>query len=82
MAGVFVPSQVDYVAYLAIYNTLNAYQAAQFQDHLIRYVCWAIENSVSLSSEEFAEWCAAAKAEINGTNGGQLNNAPASDTLG
>lgn len=81
MAGVFAATQVDFVAYLAIRNTLSGPKAQAFDAHLIQYVCWAIENSVALSSEEFAEWCAAAKGEITGTNSTQSNNTPASDTL-
>jgi hypothetical protein len=81
MAGVFAATQVDFVAYLAIRNTLNGPQAAAYDAHLIQYVCWAIENSVALDSAEFAVWCARAKAEVKGTNSAQLNTTPATDTI-
>jgi len=82
MAGVFAPTQTDYVAYLAYYNALPGYKAPVFADRVIRYVCWAIENSVALSSEEFAEWLLQASLETAGTNGVATNLSPSSDTLG
>jgi hypothetical protein len=56
-----------------------------FAERLVRYICWAMDNTVVLgtgaSNEEWAELVTQALTEAKNTNGVDLNLSPATDTL-
>ena len=79
MAGVFNgDTNADYLLIQADINALPGYARTLYYDRLLQGICWMIDNSVALSSEELTEQRNVAKGEIYGG----ISVLPATDTLG